>query len=135
MSSKVLYPSLTDSWVSSSLGVADNLMCCFILSDYSQSYLYQGFVSSLPWIIQDTQGDMSRTCSVTQSTLSDYFSRFFNNVAVEVTEIPNTASPSKAQISIYLSFQDSENKTFVLGRLLNIVNSKIAEVIITNNGV
>lgn len=135
MSSKVLFPSLSeDSWVSNTAKVADYLMSHFLLSDYSQTYLYVGQVASLPWIIQDTQRDMSRTVQVVQSTLIEYFTRYFNNVVAEVTEVPNETDPSKAQISIYLKFTDTENQEFILGRLIKLIDSKVSEIININNG-
>lgn len=135
MSSKVLFPSLSeDAWVSNSVKTADNLMSHFLLSDYSQTYLYKGLVSSLPWIIQNTQGDMTRTLQLVQATLVTYFTRYFNNVVCEVTEVPNTTDPSKGQISIYLKFTDTENKEYVLGRLITIIDTKISEIINISNG-
>lgn len=136
MSSKVLFPALSvDGWANSPMKVADLLFSHFILSDFSQTYLYKDEVSSLPWIIQNTQKDMTRTLTDVQSTISRYFARYFNNVVAEVDEVPNVEEPSKAQISIYLRFTDSEGIDYVLGRLIQIIDSKIAEVITINNGV
>lgn len=134
MSSKVLVPSLSeDSWASGSIKVADILLSHFFLSDYSQTYLYPGMVSSLPWILQETQKDMPRTLSLTQSTLSNYFNKHFNNVVVEVSEVENKTNPSKAQISLYIRFTDSENKDYVMGKLLEIADTKITKIINQNN--
>ena len=136
MASKVYYLSLSeDAYVNNSTKVADYLFSDFLLSDYSQTYLYLGHVSSLAWILQDTQGDMSRTTQSVQTTLVDYFTRYFNNVVCEVTEVPNQTDPSSAQISIYLKFTDTENKEFVLGKLIDVIDTKIAKIIdINNNG-
>lgn len=136
MTSKVLLPSLSENgWIDSPVTVSDALFSHFLLSDYSQTYLYKDQVSSLPWIIQDTQGNISDTIIATQDTLSKYFIRYFDNVVVEVTEIPNIAEPSKGQISIYLQFTDTEGVQHVLGRLITIIDSKISEIISINNGV
>lgn len=137
MSSKVLLPTLSgDGWVNSSLKVADYLLSHFFLSDYSQTYFYEGYVASMPWIIQDTQGDMSKTCKVVQETLSTYFTRYFNDVVVEVTDVTDeTNDPSRGQISIYLNFTDTENKQYTMAKLINIIDSKIKSIIDINNGV
>ncbi len=128
-------PSLSqDGWVDSSLKLADYLLSHFFLSDYSQTYLYEGNVSSLPWIIQHTQNNMTETTSLTQSTLSNYFKRYFDVVTVQVVEVPNDKDPSFAQISIYLSFTDSVGITYKIDKIIDIVNSKIHKIIALNNG-
>lgn len=135
MSSKVLYPSLSeDGWVSGSIKVADNLLSCFLISDYSQSYIYNGFISSFPWILEETQNDISRTISLTEETLRSYFSRYFNDIVVEVSEVPNIEEPSKGQISLYINFTDTSGITYVVGKLLKIVDMKVQEIININNG-
>lgn len=130
MGSKVLFPSLSeDGWVTNSAKVADYLPCHFLESDYSQSYLYKEHVSSLAWILQDTQGDMTKTIQAVQITLVTYFSRYFDNVVCEVTERPNPTDPSNAAISIYLKFTDTENKELVLGKLVDITDMKFSQII------
>lgn len=134
MSSKVVIPSLSeDHWASGSIKVADILLSHFFLSDYSQTYLYPGMVSSLPWILQETQNDMARTLTLAQSTLSNYFNKHFNNVVVEVSEVENKTNPSKAQISLYIQFTDNDKKEYVIGKLLEIADTKITKIINQNN--
>ena len=135
MSSKAFYPSLSpDGWVSASVKTADYIMSCFLLSDQSQSYIYNGNISSFPWILQHTAGDMLSTLNLIESTLSLYLGRYFNNVSMEVVEVPNPADPSAAKISIFIEFTDLEGITHNLGRLLTIANLKLTNVININNG-
>lgn len=135
MTSKNFLPTLSeDGWVNSSVKVCDQLFSHFLLSDYSQTYLYDGLVSSFPWIILETQKDMTRTITLTQQTLSSYFTRYFNNVVVEVAEVENIEEPSVAQISIYLSFTDTEGEQHSLGKLLQIADLKVQKIIDLNNG-
>lgn len=135
MTSKVLFPSLSeDGWVSSSTKVADYLFSHFFISDYSQTYVYDKQVSSMPWIIQKNQGDMTQTLSDMQATLSIYFSRYFNNVVVEAKDITDANFPSKGIISLYIKFTDQENKDQVFGKLLEISNMTISKIVAINNG-
>lgn len=135
MSSKKYVPTLSDDgWTDSNNKVADYLFSHFFLSDYSQSYLYIGHVSSMAWIIQNTQGSMSDTTTLVQQTLSDYFSRYFNNVVSEVKEIPNPTDPSVGQISIYVSFTDIEGNKLTLGKMIQVTDSTISKIIDINNG-
>jgi hypothetical protein len=134
MSNKIYLPSLSeDGWVNSSSKIADYLISHFRLSDYSQTYIYHENVSSLPYILQKTQGSIFNTVKETESILSTYFSRYFNNVVVDVSEIPNTEDPSKGQISIYLKFTDSDNKTYDLGKLLEVRDTTIERIINLDN--
>lgn len=135
MTSLATMPSLSeDGWVTDSVKVADYLLSHFFLSEYSQTYIYHQQVSSLPWILQVTQGDMNATIDKTRRTLSEYFSRYFNNVEVEVTDATSAEEPSKAAISLYIRFSDKENKEHVLGKFLETHDLKITKIIDINNG-
>ena len=135
MAEATLYPSLSeDGWVTSPDKTADYLLSCFIVSDYSQTYLYTGHVASLPWILQETQGDMTRTLSEVRLTLKTYFTRFFSGVNVDVTEVPNLENPAKAQISIYVKFNDKAGKEHILGKLLQLSDTIVDSVVTLNNG-
>jgi hypothetical protein len=135
MAEKILYPALSeDAWVTSPEKTADYLLSCFIVSDYSQTYIYTGQVSSLPWILQNTQGNIGQACSDIQITLQTYFSRFFSNVVVEVEEVVNPENEAKQQISMYVKFTDNNGKEHVLGKLLRLSNTIVVSVIALNNG-
>ena len=136
MSSKVLFPTLsTDGWVASSVKVSDYLMSQFLTeSDYSQSYLYVGRVSSLPYLIQTYSKDMNQLTGHINSTISSYYGKYFNNVTTETTYSPDPTNPNKIGITLYVSFTDDTNTTYVVGRLLNITNSTIETIINLNNG-
>lgn len=135
MAEQTIYPSLSeDSWVTSPEKTADYLLSCFIVSDYSQTYMYTGQVSSLPWILQQTLGDTPQACVEIQRTLNTYFSRFFNNVVAEVQQVENRENPAKEQISIYVKFTDKTGKEHVLGKLLRMSNTIVESVVTINNG-
>ena len=123
-------PSLSeDGWIKNPQSVADYLFAHFFLSDRSQTQIFEEQVSSFQWILATTQGNMADTLSLTRSTLTTYFSKYFNNVVVEVQEEPNEKEPSKAQISIYINFTDSTGKVHNFGRLLPVSETKTAEVL------
>ena len=135
MTSLATMPSLSeDGWVTDSVKVADYLLSHFFLSEYSQTYIYHQQVSSLPWILQVTQGDMSATIDKTRRTLSEYFSRYFNNVEVEVLDVTSEETPSKAAISIYIKFTDKEGKEHVFGKFLEMADLTITKIVNINNG-
>lgn len=135
MAEQALFPSLSeDGWVTSPEKTADYLLSHFIVADASQSYLFSGNVSSLPKILQETQGDIRQTCNEVRQSLNEYFLRYFNNVVTEVNEIPNLLNPAKQQIGIYLKYTDSNGVEHVLGKQLRMANSIVESVININNG-
>lgn len=128
-------PSLSeDGWVDNSAKIADYMLSHFFVADYSQSYIYHTYVSSLPWILTQNQGNMGKTCSEVQNVLSAYFMRYFNNVVVEVTEVPNTENPSYGQISIYVRFTDVAGNEIVLGKVVQTSGNVIQKIINISNG-
>ena len=135
MAENALYPSLSeDSWITSPERTADYLFSNFFVADYSQTYLYPGLISSLPWILQDTQGDISRAQTDIRQTLTTYFSHYFNNVDVSADEVPNEEEPSKVHISIYVKFTDSTGQERVLGKILRLNETIVEKIIAINNG-
>ena len=136
MTSKSLFPSLdTDGWVNTSIKVADYLFSHFFLSDYSQTAVFNGKVSSFAWILQRHQSDIPQIMSVTQSTLSEYFSKQFSEVEVQIGEIPNTESINDHKLSIFLTFKDLDGITHNLERIIKYQGLKVSEIIaVVNNG-
>lgn len=136
MASKPVYfPALdVEGWVTSGVHIADYIFSHFFLSDYSQTQLYVGHVASLSWILQTHQNDIGQIANTTENTLKSYFERYFNNVVVEVTHSADPSNPAKLQLTVYVSFEDSDGKRHTLGRLLEVIESKIAKVKKINNG-
>jgi len=135
MAGTVAFPCLSeDAWVTNTVKVADQMMAHFFTSNYSQSYIYAGYVSSFPYILAINHGSISSICSETKNALVSYFSRFFQNVVVEVQEVPNEDEPSKAQISILVQFVDYENKPYSVGQILRVTGSTFEKVAAINNG-
>lgn len=135
MTGAVLYPSLSeDGWISSTSKSADLLFSHFFVSNYSQSYVYAGYVSSFPYILAINHGDISAIIQATRKALEDLFGRFFQNVDVAVTEIPNAVSPSQVQLEIVVNFTDYANVQCSLGDIIKMSNSTFERVAKINNG-
>ena len=127
-------PSLSeDSWTTDSVKVADYILSYFLTSQYSQTYLYIGHITSFAYIIQSKSGDVNATVIETQNQLTAYFSKYFVDVNVEVANVPNTVDPSMAQISIVLQYSDLEGIQYNLAKLLQITNLKVVKIIDYNN--
>lgn len=134
MSENYLLPSLSqEGWVQSTAEQADYLLSHFFTSLYSQTHLYNSNVASFQWIIQDAQGDMEKTSGKIKSVLSIYFGRYFDNVDVQASYEQLPVDTSQVNITIYVSFTDKLGKDFVLGKTIEMLNSKISKIIAINN--
>ena len=135
MADKFLYPSLSShSWTESPVITADMLMSDFIAAEYSQTYIYKDTISSLPYIMQETNGEPEKTASMIQKTLETYFNRYFTGVIVETNVMENTANDGKDSVSIYLQFTDANGVAQNLNKLMTYSNMKFVSMINLNNG-
>lgn len=127
-------PSLsTNGWIYSTAEKADYLISHFFVSEYSQSLIYNGNVASFPWIIQNNQSNMPGVVRDLEVVLAAYFSRYFNSVVVQASQQEIPPNSGIVRIDLYVSFRDEANKEFVLSRLVDIVDSKIEQILIINN--
>lgn len=127
---KSIVPSLSaeDGWVSTPARMVDYLMVHFLESDYSQTYLFFGEVSSLAKIVQETQGDMVGFVTRCQNQLMTYFSRYFENVIVEVTDV-TVGDLSARTFSLYISYTDHDGVTQVVEENIRNQNSTWTRVV------
>ncbi len=133
MPSQVLPTMSTDGWVDSPTVKADRLFAHFLVSEYSQTALYAGNVSSLPYLIQKNKEAPLSTANDIKTTLEVYFSRYYDQVEVECSWIDVEPDGGKAEIQIYASLIDSDGISISLGKAVSIVDSKVQKVATLNN--
>lgn len=109
------------------------MMAHFFESEYSQSNIFKRMISSLPWVAQETNGDTLAFCTLLQRTLETYLRTAFNNVAVEVTEVPTNGS-MLAQVRLYVSCQDADGTQLNLGKMIRAESGLIKEIVDIVNG-
>jgi len=135
MATTATLPTLsTDGWVDSSLKTADYLFSHFFASDYSQSYTFIGSVSSFAHILHVNQGSISSTIRELQSSLSDYFGKYFTNVVVEIDDTATVEGSSSVTLNLFLNFTDKTGTTYSLGKMIEYTNTTINRIITLNNG-
>lgn len=133
-SSNKLLPTLSsDDWVEGTEKKADYLLAHFFESDYSQTSLYLGRISSLSWVIQEGNNDMNRTLSLLRATINDYLSRYFESVETEVSINQDNQPSSYVFLNLYIGFTDSDGNEYTLSRLLKLLDGKLNQVIKNNN--
>lgn len=123
--------SVEDGWVTGPTRQADLLMAHFLESDHSQSYLWTGGITSLAKIIEKTNGDIEAFCMECQKSLALYFSRYFEDVVVEVTDISADKESASAYLTLYIHFRDKDGVMHVLDEDLVNRNSTWSRIIKT----
>ena len=130
----IYYPSLSeDGWVRDSLQKADYLFGDFFVANYSQTVIYPGKVSSLPYIIQQYSGDPNSTAEALEKQLIEYFSEYFPNVECQVT-YPTGQASSRVFLNIVLAFQDPNTGAMVsITKVATLQDSKVVNIENLNN--
>lgn len=94
-----------EGWVVTPLKLADNLLTDFYTSNASQTILLPAPVYSMAWYIQEYQVDWGNCLSQIQTALQNYFSAYFSNVTVSVTDNSDEASAINS-FELYATFCD-----------------------------
>lgn len=112
----------------------DYLLSHFFLSDYNQTYLYPGNVTSLPEIIQKHGGEVAGVISELNRRLRDYLLRYYIDVDLEIRMADNSDADlsTKAELIISVNVMDEGiNSQFI--RLLRSSDSRLSEIVKYNN--
>ena len=117
-----------DGWVTSPMKKFEYAIGHFFASDYSQTHLFKGYISSLPWVVQETQGNMLKFCSLLEKTLTSYLNTMFKNVVVEATEV-STDTQFKGEAQLYVQVTDYDGTDLNLGKILRTENGLIREIV------
>lgn len=125
----------TQGWVTDLSGKLDMLLSHFFLSDFNQTQLYPGMVTSLPEIIQRCGGQATQARDLIQKALTAYFTRYYPSVQVDVS--PTTDQDTDPSLSVELLIQIAINDGDQVGtfaRLVKSKDSKLSEIMKLNNG-
>jgi hypothetical protein len=128
-------PSLsTLGWIYDVNTKIDMLLAHFYLSDYNQTQLYIGNVSSITRIMQETGGELNKVISSIQETLSQYLSRYYDSANVEVRSKTDPAIDprSRLDLEVIINITDKQ-KEYGYGRMLKMVDSKMQAIEKLNN--
>lgn len=130
------FPTLSENgWVENGKIKADYLMAHFLESDFSQTQLYNGHVSSLAYLVQKNMNNIANLVSDVNQTLNSYFERYFTDVYVETKEVEDPSGNNNITgISIFISFKDENGSTQNISETISDINSKFSAAIASNNG-
>jgi hypothetical protein len=117
-------------WISAPVDKADVLMSHFFEAEKSQTHLYGDNVSSLQWLVQRHGNDPSNMSFQLRSTLEAYLNRYFDTAQVTVNV--NDDGTPRYELQVYMQVV-ADGKTYSIGKLLQVNNSKIQKIINLNN--
>lgn len=121
-------PSLSGSgWIRDIVNRSTQLMDYFLVADYSQTQLYKGHVSSLPYLVQQYGDSRERLAENIRTTLSRYFRRYFEAVNVNTSTTLVEGGDGRYNVSIECTIED-QGQSFSFGRAIEVGQSKILNV-------
>lgn len=130
----IVLPSLSeDGWVEYAGSQLDYVFSHFFLSDYSQTYIYTGSVSSFAWVLEESNGDYIKCQNLLTVTLQNYLGRYFKTVTVDCNVKPSVTNPSQGEVYLYVAVTDHQDKEHVLGKMIKYADNKSVEIIKINN--
>lgn len=124
----VKVPTLTSAgWVSDIVTKATSLMDYFLTSEESQSQLFRGNISSLPYLVQQHGNEPYRLEERTQSTLTRYLSKYFEEAQVRVSADNLESEDGRYNLTIDITLTDA-GRQHSFGSLIEVGESRILNV-------
>lgn len=123
-------PTLTSTgWLTDIAKRADALMSYYLTSEYSQTSIYKGKVTSLTYHVQQHNSNPEKLQSTVESDLRVYFERYFDSVDLTVTtNLPNPDDPNRVNLQIDVVVYEGEYR-YSLGQEIRSANGKVIEII------
>ena len=96
------YPCIDTGYIYDPGKKLDRLMSDFYEAEWSQSYLFQGAITSFPYILQMYQDDTTKVANKTRDSLVTYLGKYFDNVEIE-SGVMETNSSTSYNLRIYVA--------------------------------
>lgn len=134
MANNVVLPTLTASgWLTDSNKILERLFLYFIGTAYSQSYIYHGSVSSLPWLYYRYGNDLEELATQVKLTLETYLSSYFDTAEVDVYTLENKERPGTYELHMSALVVDSDGNSHQLSKAVDLNDSIVKTMITYNN--
>ncbi len=130
----IALPSLSeDSWIFEPTKIGDNLFAHFFLSDYRQTYIFSGEISSFSQIYYLAINDPSGMRGLLQTALEKLFSKYFEEVLVVVTIKESSDLSNSIALLLAMTFKDKQGVQYDLYRIVAAENGLSKKIIKYNN--
>jgi hypothetical protein len=124
----------TAGWIVSAQQKADRLMAWLYATQANQSYIFNGNVTSLQYLIAQNTGNIPATCSALQNALTQFFSRYYDLARVQVASDDVLGGNQSSLITLYVYAELTEDGVvYPLTSLIELSSSKLLRVIALNN--
>lgn len=121
-------------WVKSVEEKADYILSCFITSNFSQSVLYAGNITSLQYLVKKYSGDRLGLETDLKTILENKMNKVFDsNASVDVTVEEDEDNINSLSIRFRCIIVE-DGKQYAIGKLVQFINSKIVAIAKINNG-
>ena len=129
--SNVVVPQLGGAgWISDPAQQLNTMMAYAITSNYSQSTIYKGKVTSIPYILAQYQNNQAELVSHLQSSLTEYFYPVFDSVTVDVS----ADLPDARRYNIYITIEvTKDSKVYNLAVTAPVDNGVLAKTLVEIN--
>lgn len=101
------YPCLDTGYLYDPGKKLDRIMSDFYESEWSQSYLFAGSISSFPYILQNYQDDPQTVANKTRDSLTRLVGKYFDSCEVQTGEIEGESSTSY-DLRLYLTAKQGD---------------------------
>lgn len=127
-------PTLSNAgWITNIAEKADTLVSYYFVAEASQTHLYLGNVVSLPAQVQAYGNDSHQLRIKVRDDLQRYLAPYFDEVILDVAvDLPAPDDPNRINITVDCKLMEN-GVAYSLGRLISTVNSKIVNIVNTNN--
>ncbi len=126
-----LVPTLSGrGWLRTSAEKADQILSWFYVSDYSQSELFLGNITSFAYLVQRYGSDKNMLVTHTNDTLEAYFRRYMPNTFVSVTAkyLNEELQDGPYALNILLRGQNSDGSFWNYADEIQVINSTFKRV-------
>lgn len=128
-------PSLTAAgWATDPGMKLDLAFADYLASNYSQSEVFEGKISSLPYVIQHTSGDIAALRREAAETLQRHLSNLFERVSVSADVKDIETVDGKTTTLVYKITVMDDGKAVVFNRQIEDIRSSSLKLIMLNNG-
>jgi hypothetical protein len=112
----------------------DFLLAHMFYADRFQTSLYGKNVTSIPWILEENIGDISRTVTAMRLAINNYLTRYYDSANVDVSseDADPDNSTSKVLIKLAITVID-DGVEYQANRLVSIVDGRFKEFVNLNN--
>lgn len=119
----------TQDFITDSANKFAQIFTDFLISDYNQTYLYPGEVTSAPYLVQQAGSDQNVQVRVFQDALSKYLRRYYDDVTVTVSvaDLIDPALQGGTNLSVIIQVTENTTQT-TYGRMITTANNTITNV-------